>query len=467
MTETIKKNSFKRTSAPIKGTSFDRIMKRSSSFDVFHRQGDNGILAVRVLGVKDHLFQGKGPKRMLMTFQTTFGRQAFKTAVFKRGTDPVWDSSYKFVSESLDGFLTVSLFSAKKGKHRHLVGEAVLDLLELKEREPNNLWLSFEFINKKILNLQARNPGSTYKVHLLVYYSGTAHENVPDYGEQRPSNIYDYYHIRDPIGEGAFSQVRKGIHKKTGKTYAVKMIDITKQTREEIAKLNKEIDIINKLKSDYIIELHETFQDNCYIYMVLELATGGELFDFVVSKGRLSEEIAGVIIKQLLEGVQYMHSKGIAHRDLKLENILLTDTEDLTIKISDFGLSKDFSSDVMITACGTPEYVAPEVLLSEPYDQAADIWSIGVIAYMLLSGKPPFWGENNQEIFRKVLRLDYTFNNSVWRTVSDEAKEFVSVLLIDNPDLRPTARECLASPWMLEVERMQLGKKKFNWSAFS
>jgi len=144
-----------------------------------------------------------------------------------------------------------------------------------------------------------------------------------------------------------------------------------------------------------------------------------------------------------------MHSNGIAHRDLKPENLLVTGEHLDVIKISDFGLSKDFGRENLKTSCGTPDYVAPEVLRGTNYDNSVDVWSIGVITYILLCGFPPFYGNNDQQIFNKILKCEYDFPSPDWDNISAEAKEFIGALLVLNPNERPSAEQCLESPWIL------------------
>jgi len=143
-----------------------------------------------------------------------------------------------------------------------------------------------------------------------------------------------------------------------------------------------------------------------------------------------------------------MHSNGIAHRDLKPENLLVTGSSNDIIKISDFGLSKDFGQDNLKTSCGTPDYVAPEVLKGKPYDCSVDIWSIGVITYILLCGFPPFYGNSEQVIFNKILRAEYNYPSPDWDNITTDAKQFIDALLVLNPTDRPTADQCLESPWI-------------------
>jgi len=231
--------------------------------------------------------------------------------------------------------------------------------------------------------------------------------------------------------------------------YAVKIIP-RNQGDEELEVLKREIDIMKKLKHKNIIMLHEVFEDTENIYLVLEYVTSGELFDHIINKGTYSEKDAANIIKQILEAVNFMHKNGIAHRDLKPENILISGENQDIIKVSDFGLSKDFSgSEKLKTACGTPDYVAPEVLRGAIYDHSVDVWSVGVICYILLCGFPPFYGNNEQQIFDKILRGDFDFPSPDWDNISDDAQEFVSALLTKNPRDRPSAEQCLEAPWIV------------------
>jgi len=257
----------------------------------------------------------------------------------------------------------------------------------------------------------------------------------------------DIYNLGRELGRGGFSIVYEGIRKNDNVKFAVKVI-AKNQSSDEISLLKREIDIMKKLKHSNIIGLEDCYEDEETIYLVLELATGGELFDQIVSRGSYSERDAANIIRQILEAVGKMHAEGIAHRDLKPENLLVTGENNEIIKISDFGLSKDFGKENLRTSCGTPDYVAPEVLKGSTYDSAVDIWSIGVITYILLCGFPPFYGSTEQQIFNKILRAEYDFPSPDWDGVSEEAKGFIKALLVLNPNDRPTAEECLQSPWI-------------------
>ena len=181
----------------------------------------------------------------------------------------------------------------------------------------------------------------------------------------------------------------------------------------------------------------------------MELVTGGELFDRIVAKGSYTEKDASNLIRQVLEAVFFMHDNGVVHRDLKPENLLYyNQDDDSKIMISDFGLSKTEESGIMATACGTPGYVAPEVLQQRPYGKAVDIWSIGVIAYILLCGYPPFYDENDANLFAQIIKGEYEFDSPYWDEISDSAKDFISHLMCCDPDQRYTCELALAHPWI-------------------
>jgi calcium/calmodulin-dependent protein kinase I len=181
----------------------------------------------------------------------------------------------------------------------------------------------------------------------------------------------------------------------------------------------------------------------------MELVTGGELFDRIVEKGSYTEKDAADLIKQVLSAVAYMHSEGVVHRDLKPENLLYHSTdEDSKIMISDFGLSKMEDSGIMATACGTPGYVAPEVLAQKPYGKSVDVWSIGVISYILLCGYPPFYDENDANLFAQILKGEFEFDSPYWDDISEDAKEFIRQLMCVDVDKRLSCEEALQHAWI-------------------
>jgi len=213
--------------------------------------------------------------------------------------------------------------------------------------------------------------------------------------------------------------------------------------------LRNEVLILKKMENPYIIKLYDIFDTDTVLYLVMELVTGGELFDRIVEREQYSQENAKQVMRQLFPAIEYFHSLGIVHRDLKPENLLLeNDTEDTNIKVTDFGLSRVYNHDmIMQTACGTPGYVAPEVLECKGYDKEVDMWSAGVIMYILLCGYPPFYSENEPELFESIMQANYSFHSPYWDHISEEAKDLINHLLVVDPTERLTATEAIHHPW--------------------
>uniref|UniRef100_A0A8C5RPC1 Calcium/calmodulin dependent protein kinase IG n=1 Tax=Laticauda laticaudata TaxID=8630 RepID=A0A8C5RPC1_LATLA len=204
-----------------------------------------------------------------------------------------------------------------------------------------------------------------------------------------------------------------------------------------------------RIKHDNIVTLEDIYESTTHYYLVMQLVSGGELFDRILERGVYTEKDASIVIQQVLEAVHYLHENGIVHRDLKPENLLyLTPEEDSKIMITDFGLSKMEQNGIMSTACGTPGYVAPEVLQQKPYSKAVDCWSIGVITYILLCGYPPFYEETESKLFEKIREGYFEFDSPFWDDISESAKDFISHLLKKDPNKRFTCDKALRHPWI-------------------
>lgn len=256
------------------------------------------------------------------------------------------------------------------------------------------------------------------------------------------------------LGSGHFGIVKKAIplnpHDK--RSYAIKSIPKT-QVGFNKSLLERELEHLMSVNHPNIIKFYEVFEDSHYIHIVMELCTGGELFENLVKNGRFSEAKAAKVMYCLLHAVCHLHSLGIAHRDLKPENIMLSTNDDYAeIKIIDLGLAKKFGDDeASHTILGSSYYVAPEVLESN-YGLSCDIWSLGVILYMLLSGKPPFNGKNDEEVIKSIKSKTYSLEGPIWEKFSTECKDFIRTLLDINPETRITAKQALENPW-LELRR--------------
>lgn len=273
----------------------------------------------------------------------------------------------------------------------------------------------------------------------------------------KTKNVEDKYEFLGIIGTGTFGTVRKAVSKETGEQLAVKTIH--KSRVNNLDYLRREIEILQKVNHPNIIRLYGVYEDRNSIHLVTELCTGGELYDRVIEKaespeGHYSEEDAAILICEILDAVRYCHGNGIVHRDLKPENfLLLNERDDAPIKIIDFGLSRyDDNSPlgVMHTRVGSPYYVAPEVL-QRCYTNKADIWSIGIIAYILLCGYAPFSGDDDAETLYLIEHAALQFPQEEWSSISPAAKDFCSCLLNRDPVKRPTASQALEHPWIVKV----------------
>lgn len=252
------------------------------------------------------------------------------------------------------------------------------------------------------------------------------------------------------LGEGISGSVRMCSHIETGLPFALKSLDKTKLKSSAVDKLREEIRIMAKLDHPNIIRLHEVFEDAKKIHLVVELCTGGELLDRLHKQEghHYTEKVACGYIRQMLSALNYCHENNIAHRDLKLENFLFeSEQPDAQLKLIDFGLSQHFEkNELILNPVGTPYYVAPEVL-NGAYDNRCDIWSLGVITYMLISGTPPFYGKNDVETLRAVKVGKLVFDEKLFKPVSLLAKDFISSCLTKNVAKRPNAKSLLQHDW--------------------
>ncbi|XP_058494590.1 calcium/calmodulin-dependent protein kinase type IV [Solea solea] len=267
-------------------------------------------------------------------------------------------------------------------------------------------------------------------------------------GSRRDGTVEEFYNLSSELGRGATSVVYRCEEKQTDKPFAVKVL---KKTIDKKI-VRTEIGVLLRLSHPNIIQLKEIFETDTDIALVLELVTGGELFDRIVERGYYSERDAAHVIKQILEAVAYLHENGVVHRDLKPENLLYADLSlDAPLKIADFGLSKIIDDQVtMKTVCGTPGYCAPEILRGNAYGPEVDMWSVGVILYILLCGFEPFFDpRGDQYMYTRILNCDYEFVSPWWDDVSLNAKDLVSKLIVLDPLKRLNVREALQHPWVL------------------
>ena len=281
-------------------------------------------------------------------------------------------------------------------------------------------------------------------------------------------NLLDQYDIKEKAGKGKFGLVKLAKHKETGRTVAIKIMAKKNMSVQDLELAKTEIDILKVSQHPNIIKLYDVFNTADYIYIVMEFCGGGDLFSYIEKRGyKLPEPKACEIIHKLSMAIYYIHSYGIVHRDLKPENILMTDkTDNADIRLLDFGLSKIIGPNEKCTEpFGTLSYVAPEVLREKPYDKSVDLWSIGIIAYLLLCGFLPFDDENSErEIARQTIQDPVPYPSQVWSKLSKEAKHFVEALLKKNPEERMSITDILEHEWIKKYSqvpeiRQKTGKK--------
>ncbi|XP_033974932.1 myosin light chain kinase, smooth muscle-like isoform X1 [Trematomus bernacchii] len=258
----------------------------------------------------------------------------------------------------------------------------------------------------------------------------------------------DHYNVHEQLGVGKFGQVFRLSHKETGQEVAGKFYRA--RTSKERMAARKEIEIMNHLHHPKLAQCLAAYESRPEMVMVMEYIAGGELFERIVDENfEHTEPTSARYMQQILEGMQYVHKQKIVHLDIKPENIVCVDTTGTRIKIIDFGLSSELEEGKpLMVMHGTPEFVAPEVINYEPIGLETDLWSIGVICYILLSGESPFQGNNDVETLALVTAANFEFDQESFEDISDQAKDFISSLLKKDRRCRPSCTEALAHPWV-------------------
>ena len=281
----------------------------------------------------------------------------------------------------------------------------------------------------------------------------SSEKDYPITGQYSDINI-DYIISSVILGSGRYGTVKECTHRSSGQTFAVKSVEKSKVGRLEY--LQREVHMLSIVDHENIIKMVDCYEDLQYVHIVTENCTGGELYDKVIRNvtedGCLPEGKAARIIKQILRAVSYLHKKNCIHRDIKPENCMFkTSSEGSSIRLIDFGLSCYHSDEEpnLSARVGSCYYMSPQLLLRD-YDRSADLWSVGVVAYILLCGYSPFNGDNDQEVIEAIHRCEYTFVHG-WDDVSDDALDFIQSLLIKDPSKRLSADEALIHPWLKDV----------------
>jgi len=265
-------------------------------------------------------------------------------------------------------------------------------------------------------------------------------------------NIGDFYALeKHKLGQGSYGYVCKGFSRASGGTIAIKCLPKQNVASHVPTRYRQEIEVMKMTDHPNIIKLVETFEDKAYVFLVMELCEGGDLFSRLEQDGPFSEARAACVMRQVLRPVCYLHERQICHRDIKLENFLLLSKapiEQNTLKIIDFGFSCAVEpGEFLTTKLGTTNYSSPQVL-SGKYDLSCDLWSCGVLLYLLISREPPFAGKSDAEVMHLVRRGNYRFASQLWGTVSNHPKDLIRMLLKYNPEERFTAKQALAHNWI-------------------
>ncbi|CAJ0936412.1 unnamed protein product, partial [Mesorhabditis belari] len=291
-------------------------------------------------------------------------------------------------------------------------------------------------------------PASNYDVYVFDVWK----QYYPEAVDIKTSSIYDKYDICEEIGSGAFGVVHRCVERSTGNTFAAKFVNTPHQTDKETVK--KEIQVMNALRNPSLIHLHDAYEDDHEMVMVYEFMSGGELFEKVADEqNKMSEKEAANYMRQVCEALRVMHENNHVHLDLKPENIMFTSKKSDKLKLIDFGLATplDPRNHVKVTT-GTAEFAAPEVANGEAVGYYTDMWSVGVLSYILLSGLSPFGGETDEETLKNVRSCDWSIDDPAFSGISENAKDFVKKLLLKDPRERLSIFDALDHPWLSSGE---------------
>nr|DBA17666.1 TPA: hypothetical protein GDO54_003080 [Pyxicephalus adspersus] len=308
-----------------------------------------------------------------------------------------------------------------------------------------------------MLNLETAEAGRTMASQWSR--NNSAENKVPHTRMDDEAAIQQIYTFGKKLGQGSFGVVIEATHKESGKKWAIKKVNREKAGSSAVKLLEREVSILKRVNHEHIIHLEEVFETPKRMYLVMELCEGGELREILQRRKRFSETETRRVIHSLASAIAYLHKKDIVHRDLKLENILVKSNENrsdegmmVNIKVTDFGLAVQKGGvggeNMLQATCGTPIYMAPEIINAHDYSQQCDIWSIGVIMYMLLCGDPPFIGSSEEKLFELIKKGELIFSHAAWQSVSEAAKDVLQKLMRVDPADRITANELLDDPWI-------------------
>ncbi|KAI9013768.1 kinase-like domain-containing protein [Phycomyces nitens] len=301
---------------------------------------------------------------------------------------------------------------------------------------------------------------------LFKTFDTIVHGGVQQPDSHEKKKAYEFGHL---LGSGSFGSVKYAKRLSDDKDVAVKVIP-KRNVKGHFDMVYAEMRVLKGLEHPNVIGFYDWFESREKFYLVFELATGGELFDRLFERGKFTEKDATAVIRSVLNGLEFLHANKIVHRDMKPENLLFkTPDPNAELVICDFGIAKmaDETSSPLHTVCGSPGYVAPEVLMKKGYGTPIDMWAVGVITYTLLCGYQPFQAEDQMELVDEIIHARYEFHERYWRNISQEAKDFIKKLLTLDASKRPSAPEALKDKWltgsdMPEYDLLATVRENFN-----
>ncbi|GKY96532.1 hypothetical protein MPSEU_000612800 [Mayamaea pseudoterrestris] len=304
-----------------------------------------------------------------------------------------------------------------------------------------------------------REGKQTFELLSLIVRKAIVKFEFPDFPEGCQGRPFrEVYQLNARLKSGSFATVCRGTHRATGRKVAIKCVLRKDLPPADDAAIYDEVAILSSLTHPHIVPIIDFFDEKDCYFIIMELMSGGDLFDRIGKKKSYSEADARDLIVKMLKAVAYCHARKIAHCDMKPKNLLLmSDDNDSFIKLADFGFAaRVHEPNSLSKQCGTPFFVSPEILMRKGYDQQSDMWSVGCIVYLLLSGNLPFMGRSQKELFRKIVAGKFDFDDDEWNEISDEAKDLVTQLLVLDPSKRITAADAVRHEW-LKASRDRLG----------